>query len=177
MLVLLCLKVEFHVLQIFQVFVLDLFSEGLLLSSDLFRLPSVFLLDSFDHIVELLEMVVVSLLHFGPFSQKLGLKDVDIPSELFHESLNPGLLDGEQSVDVNEMVADGNLILVVGLIEVFIKHLYESLLGVELSLIVLRVDVDLVTELFCFSNTHYFPPIGQQFFLVKTHYLVLTLNL
>ena len=119
----------------------------------------------------------MSLLHFGPFSEKLGLKDVDIPSELFHKPLNPGLLDGEQSVDVNEMVADGDLVLVVGLIEVFIKHLYESLLGVELSLIVLRVDVDLVTELFCFSNTHYFPPIGQQFFLVKTHYLVLTLNL
>lgn len=80
---------------------------------------------------------MVSLLHFRPFSQKLSFEDVDISSELFHKSLNPRLLDGEQSVDMNEMISDGDLVLVVGLIEIFIKHLNEGLLGVQLSLIVL----------------------------------------
>jgi hypothetical protein len=62
---------------------------------------------------------------------------------------------------VDEMVADGDLILVVGLVQIFIEHLDEGFFGVELSLIVLRVDVDLVAEFFCFGDPHDLSPVGQ----------------
>jgi hypothetical protein len=55
--------------------------------------------------------------------------------------------------------------------------LNESFFGVELSLIVLRVDVNLIAQFFSFSDTHDFPPVGEQFFLVEIDYLVLTLDL
>ena len=77
---------------------------------------------------------------------------------------------------MDEVVSDSNLVLVVGLVEVLIKHLNEGLLGVQLSLVVLGVNVDFVAELLCFGDTHDFTPVGQQFFLVETYYLVLALN-
>lgn len=78
---------------------------------------------------------------------------------------------------MDEVVANCDLILVVSLIQIFIEHLYEGLLGVELSLIVLGVDVDLVAQFFCLGDTHDLAPVGQQFFLVKVDYLVLALDL
>lgn len=77
---------------------------------------------------------------------------------------------------MDEVVADGDLVLVVGLIQVFIKHLNESLLGIQLSLVVLGVDVDLVAKIFRLGNTHDLAPVGQQFFLVKVDYFVLAFN-
>ena len=77
---------------------------------------------------------------------------------------------------MDKVVSNCNLVLVVGLVEVLIKHLNEGLLGVQLSLVVLGVNVDFVAELLCFGDTHYFTPVGQQFFLVETDNLVLTLN-
>ena len=78
---------------------------------------------------------------------------------------------------MNEVVPDGYLVLVVGFIEVLIKHLNEGFFGVELSLIVLRVDIDLVAELLSFSDTHDFTPIGEQFLLVKIDYFVFAFDL
>ena len=119
---------------------------------------------------------MMSLLHFLSLSEVFLFEDVDVSPELFHETLDPGLLDGEKSVDVDEVVSDGDLILVVGFVEVFIKHLNEGFFGVELSLIVLGVDIDLVAELLSFSDTHDFTPIGKQFLLVKIDYLVFTFD-
>lgn len=59
------------------------------------------------------------------------------------------------------MVADCDLVLVVGLVQIFVEHLDESLLGVELSLIVLRVDVDLVAQFLRLGDTHDLAPVGQ----------------
>jgi hypothetical protein len=70
---LLSLEVELHVLQFFQILVLDLLSEGLFFGSDFFGLSAVFFFDSFDHVVEFFEVVVMGLLHFASFSQKLSL--------------------------------------------------------------------------------------------------------
>lgn len=62
---------------------------------------------------------------------------------------------------MDEVVSNCNLVLVFGLVEVFIEHLNEGLLRVELSLVILRVDVYLVLELFGLGDSHDFPPISQ----------------
>ena len=102
----------------------------------------------------------MSLFHFLSFGQKLSLEYIDISPKLFHESLDSWLLNREESIDVNEVISYGDLILIVGLVEIFIKHLNEGLLGVQLSLIVLWVNVDFVAEFLGFSDTHDFTPIG-----------------
>lgn len=38
---------------------------------------------------------------------------------------------------MNEVVPDGDLVLIVGLVEIFVQHLDEGFLGVELSLVIL----------------------------------------
>ncbi len=77
---------------------------------------------------------------------------------------------------MDEVVPDGNLELVVGLIQIFVEHLNEGFLGIEFSLVVLRVDVDLVSEILCLGDPHDFAPVSEQFFLVKVDYFVLTFN-
>ena len=77
---------------------------------------------------------------------------------------------------MDEVVSNCNLVLVVGLVEVLVQHLNEGLLGVQLSLVVLGVNVNFVAELLCFGNTHDFTPVGQQFFLIEADDFVLTLN-
>ena len=77
---------------------------------------------------------------------------------------------------MDEVVPDGDLVLVLGLVEVFVQHLYESFLGVQLSLIVLGVDLDLILQLLCLRYSHYLPPVGQQFLLVEVHNLMFVLN-
>jgi hypothetical protein len=78
---------------------------------------------------------------------------------------------------VDEVVPRGYLILIVSLIEVFVKHLDESFLGVQLSLIVLGVYIDLIAQFFCFGYAHNLPPVSQEFLFVKVHYLMLTFDL
>jgi hypothetical protein len=86
-------------------------------------------------------------------------------------------LNGEEGVDVNEVVPECDLVLVVGLVQIFIEHLNEGLFGVELALVVLGVDVDLVAQFFSFGDTHYLAPVSQQFLLVEVHYFVFALDL
>ena len=80
---------------------------------------------------------MMGLFHFLSLSEIFLFEDIDISPELLHESLDSGLLDREEGVDVDEVISDGNLVLVVGFIEVFIKHLNEGFFGIELSLIIL----------------------------------------
>jgi len=78
---------------------------------------------------------------------------------------------------MNKVVSDCNLVLIVCLIQIFVKHLNKSFFGVQLSLIVLGINVNLVTKILSFSNTHDFTPVSQQLFLIKVDDFVLTLDL
>lgn len=84
---LLGLEIELHVLQVLQVLVLYLLTEGLLLSSCFLCLAPVFLLNGFYHVIQFLEVIVVSLLHFLSFSDVLIFEDVDVSLELLHQSV------------------------------------------------------------------------------------------
>ncbi len=68
---------------------------------------------------------------------------------------------------MDEVISEGDLILVVGFIEVFVEHLNEGFLGVEFPLVVLGVDVYFVAEFFRFGYPHDLAPVGQQFLLVE----------
>lgn len=103
-------------LKLLEIFVLNLLSESLLLGSDFLGFSSIFFFDGFNHVIQFFQMIMVSLFHFLSFCEKLSFKDSNISSELLHESLHSGLLDGEQGIDVDEMISDGDLILVIGLV-------------------------------------------------------------
>ena len=77
---------------------------------------------------------------------------------------------------MDEVVTVRNLELVFGLVQIFIKHLDEGFLGVELSLVILRVNVDLISQILCLGDSHDFAPVSEQFFFVKIDYFVLTFN-
>ncbi len=77
---------------------------------------------------------------------------------------------------MDKMVSDSDLVLVFGFIKIFIKHLNESLFRVELSLVILWVDVDLVFKLFGFGDTHDFTPVSEEFLFVKVDNFVFTLD-
>ena len=158
---LLSFKIEFHMLKLFKILVFDFLSESLFFSSDFFSFSSVLLFNGINHIIEFFKMVMMSLLHLLPLSEVLLFKYVHISSELFHKTLNSWVLNGKESVDVNEVVSNGYLILVVRFIKVFIKHLDEGFLGIKLSLIVLRVDIYLISKFFCFSYSHDLSPVGE----------------
>ena len=74
------------------------------------------------------------------------------------------------------MVSDCDLVLVFGFVKVFVKHLNKGLLGIEFSLIVLRVDVDFVFEFFSFGDTHDFTPVSKQFLFVEVDDFVFALD-
>lgn len=171
------LQVELHVLQLLEVLVLYLLPEALLLRLGFLRLPAILFLHCLDHVIELLEMVMMRPFHLFALSGILILKNAYVPSELFLQSLYARVLDSEECLDVNQMVPYSDLVLVLSLIEVLVQHLYECLLGVEFPLVVLRVDVDLVTQLLRLGDTHDLPPIGQELLLVEVHDLVLGLDL
>lgn len=72
-----------------------------------------------------------------------------------------GRLHFKQSIDMNKMISECDLILVVSLVKIFIKHLYEGFFRVKFPLIVLWVNIDLTPEFLGFSDTHDLPPIGE----------------
>lgn len=103
---------------------------------------------------------MMSLLHLLSFSEILLFKYIHVSPEFLHQTLYSWILDREQSIDMNEMISDSYLVLVVGLIKIFIKHLNKGFFGVQLSLVILRINVDLVTKVLSFGNTHDFTPIS-----------------
>lgn len=70
------------------------------------------------------------------------------------------VLKGDKLIQVNEVISEGHLVLFVGFIEIFVQHLKVSFLGVELTGVILGIDLDLVAELFGLGDTHDVSPIG-----------------
>lgn len=159
-----------------QVFILNILPKSLFLSLCLFELFPIFFFDSFDHVIELFNLGIVSPFHFFPLSHELILKNSNISSELFLETHHTRLLNFQQCLDMDQMVTNSNLILVLSLIQVFVQHLDESFLRIKLSLIVLWVDVDLVLQLLRFCDTHDLTPVSQKLLFVKIDNFVLVFN-
>lgn len=73
--------------------VLDILAEGLFLGFGLLEFFSVFFLHSFDHIIKLLDMPVMSLLHLFSFSHELIFQNRSIPPKLFLKTPDPRILN------------------------------------------------------------------------------------
>jgi len=70
-------------------------------------------------------------------------------------------LKGDQVIDVNQVVPQGHLVLFFGLIEVTIKHLQDGILGIDLSIVVLLVNLNLLLQRFSFGETQPLAPLSQ----------------
>jgi hypothetical protein len=70
------------------------------------------------------------------------------------------VLEGDELVQVDEVISQSHLVLFIGFIEIFVQHLKVSFLGVELTGIVLGIYLDFVAELFGLGDTHDVSPIG-----------------
>jgi hypothetical protein len=159
------------------VLILDLLPKGLLFGFGLVEFFLVFLLNCVDHVLELLDVVLVGALHLFALEAVLVFEDGDVPTELLLQAADACILNRGQVLDVDEVVAEGHLELVFGLVQVLIDHLDERFLRVQLPLIVLRVDVDFVFELLGLGDPHNLPPVSEELLLVEVHKLVLVLDL
>ena len=59
------------------------------------------------------------------------------------------------------MISKSHLVLLFSLIEVTVKHLKDSVLGINLSVVVLLVDLNLLLESFSFGETEPLTPLRQ----------------
>lgn len=92
------------------------------------------------------------------FGIKFILEDVGISLKLFMKTTESALLESDQVIHVHEMVTKGHLILLFGFVKVTVKHLEDGIFGVDLSVVVLLVDLNLLLEGFSLGQSEGFTP-------------------
>ena len=98
-------QIKLHMLQIFKIFILYLFSKCLFFSSGLFGLSSVLFFNSLYHIVQFFQMIVVCLLHFLTLGWVLFFKNIDVPFKLLHKAVNSGILNLNKISETSKRVS------------------------------------------------------------------------
>jgi len=78
-----------------------------------------------------------------------------------------------QIVDVNEVVSESHLVLLFGLVKVTVEHLQNGVLGIHFTIMVLLENLNFFLELFSFSQSEYFTPMGQNFHPVEVSHFLL----
>ena len=68
---------------------------------------------------------------------------------------------------MDQVVPQSHLVLLLGLVEVTIKHLKYGVLGVDLTIVVLLIDLNLLFERFRFRKAKPFTPLGQDLHAVQ----------
>ena len=101
----------------------------------------------------------MTLLDVRLLAVKLILDDFDVPLKFFVETSKAASLKSNQIIDVDEMVAERHLVLFLSFIQVTIKHLKDSILGIDFSVVVLLVDLDDLLQLLCFGQTQHLTPM------------------
>lgn len=91
---------------------------------------------------------------------ELSLDDGDVSLELLVEPTQSRVLQGDELINVNQVVAEGHLVLLLRLVEVAVDHLKDGVLGVYLSVVVLLVDLHLLLELLGLGDPHDLTPVG-----------------
>ena len=75
---------------------------------------------------------------------ELGLNDGEITLELLMQAPESRLLKCDKLVYVNQVVAECHLVLFLCFIEVAINHLQDGVLRIDLSIVILLVDLHLL---------------------------------
>ena len=68
---------------------------------------------------------------------------------------------------MDQVVPQSHLVLLLGLVEVTIKHLKYGVLGVDLTIVVLLIDLNLLLERFSFGEAKPFTPLSQDLHTVQ----------
>jgi hypothetical protein len=70
------------------------------------------------------------------------------------------VLECNKLIDVNEVIAKCHLMLLLSLVEVTIDHLKNSVLRIDLSVVVLLVDLHLLLQLLGLGHSHDLTPVS-----------------
>ena len=122
-----------------------------------------FFFDGLDHLSELLSLGIVSSGDIRLLAVIFFLQNADISLEFFVKASHARLLEGNQVIDVNKMVSESHLVLLLGLIEVTIEHLKNGILCIDLSIMILLVDLNLLLECLGLGQTEPLTPLSQDF--------------
>ena len=74
---------------------------------------------------------------------------------------------------MDKVVAEGHLVLLLGLVQITIVHLQDGILGIDLSVMVLLIDLDDLLQVLSFSKTKHLTPMGENFHSVEVGKLLL----
>merc|ERR1740130_539938 len=102
---------ELHTFKLLNVSVFGLFTEGFEVLGHLLELGVLFVSDSLDHLTELLSLELMSPLNVFALPVVLVFDDHDVAFEFDMETLQTALLEGDEVVDVDQMVSEGHLVL------------------------------------------------------------------
>jgi len=133
--------------------------------------------DSLNHFTELLSLKLVGLLDVLALHIVLSLDDVHVADEFLVKTAKTALLESNEVIDVDEVVSQSHLVLLFSLIQVTIVHLNHSFLGVDLSIMILLVDLDVFLELLSFGETQDLSPVSEDLHPVEVSHLLLILHL
>lgn len=114
-----------------------------------------------DNALEFFLLAVVGGNNLGALAQELLLKLVHVIFELLLEHLQALVLDLDQVVDVLDVAAQSHLVLILGLVEVAVEHLENSIAPVHLAAVSLCHDIDLLGELLGFGGSEFCAPFGH----------------
>jgi len=118
----------------------------------------------------------VAVLDLLLFTVELSLDDGDVSLELLVEPTQSRVLQGDELVNVNQVVAEGHLVLLLRLVEVAVDHLKDGILGVDLSVVILLVDLHLLLELLGLGDPHDLTPVGEDLHAVEMCHLLLLVH-
>lgn len=107
---------------------------------------------------------------------ELSLDYGDISLELLMQASQSRVLQGDELVNMNQVVAKGHLVLLLGLVEVAIDHLQYGILGIDLSIVILLIDLHLLLELLGLGDPHDLTPVGEDLHPVEVRHLLLLVH-
>ena len=119
----------------------------------------------------------MSLLNVLTLPVVLILDDINVAFEFLVEAAKATLLECDEVIDVDEMVSQGHLVLFLGFIQVTIVHLHHSFFSINLSVVILLVDLDVFLKLLSLCETQDLSPVSEDLHSVKMSHLLFLLHL
>ena len=111
-------------------------------------------------------MLLVVVIDLKSLTLELVLEGLDVHLKFLAEGFHTVLLEGNEVVEMDEVVPQGHLVLIFRLVETLVEHDDVGRLGVELVEVLLHLDGNRVSELLGLTDSENLPPIGFQLGLV-----------
>ena len=74
---------------------------------------------------------------------------------------------------MDEMVSEGHLELFFSLVQISVEHLKDGVFGINLSVVILLINLDLLFELLCLGQPQQFSPMSENLHPVEVSHLLL----